>query len=83
MLFNNYQWQITDYGLETNSGQNKYAISMEQLFKTFVYEGNELFYSLMLLMGREWVIREDIVEIFPIAIAHHSRKNNIDLNYSY
>ena len=79
-MIENYHWQITDYGLETNVGQNEYAISVAELFKTFNYEGIELFYSLILLMGREWVIRDDIVEIYPLAVKYHAQKHDINFN---
>jgi hypothetical protein len=69
-----YQWQVTAYGLETRPGQEAYAIAAADLFTTCTYEGETLLSALIVLLGRGWVIRDDILDIFPKALAHHARR---------
>ena len=70
----NYQWKVTDDGLETQAGQVEYAISAASLFETCVCDGEAFFAPLIEIMGRDWVIRDDILEIYPQALAHHAAR---------
>ncbi len=70
----NDQWKVTGDGLETQAGQVEYAISAASLSETCVCDGETFFAPLISIMGRDWVIRDNILEIYPHALAHHAAR---------
>lgn len=68
----NYQWTITDYGLETQSGQVEHAIPAAGLFDTCVCDDEMYLAALIDNMGRDRVIRDKFLDIYPKALAHHA-----------
>ncbi len=77
----NYQWQITEYGLETRPNNDEffteYAIPAKDLFEIIDLGDICIFKAMLPLLGREWVIGDDLIEIYPLALRHHSQKSNI------
>ncbi len=74
--YQNYQWQITDYGLETRENNDdyftEYSIPASDLYELITIEEGVFFRSLLPLLGREWVIGDDLIEIYPKALEFHA-----------
>jgi hypothetical protein len=78
----NYQWQITNYGLETRANNDEYfteySIAAVNLCDLIEFEEICIFREMLHLLGREWVIGENLLEIYPFALKFHKQKfNNI------
>lgn len=76
-MFANYQWKITEYGLETNAVEDEYnteySIAANDLFEIVTIDGFCFFTATLPLMGRDWVIGDDLIEIYPLALGYHGR----------
>lgn len=80
----NYQWKVTDYGLETRDNNDEfsteYSIPALELFDLIENDEICFFRALLPLLGREWVIGDKLTDIYPIALSYHANKLNIQIH---
>ena len=72
MCLENHQWKVMDCGLETQFGQVEHAIPAAGLFDTCVCDDEMYLAALIDNMGRDRVIRDKFLDIYPKALAHHA-----------
>ena len=73
-LFQNRQWKVTNYGVETRKPEAPYQFEAKQLLET-TDRGNGLLYDWPVhLAEKSWVDIEAFIEVFAKALEIHKGK---------
>jgi hypothetical protein len=74
VLFQNRQWAVTDYGVESVKPAPSYNFTAERLVETADYGAGDLYSWLVHMAEKTWVDIEAFIEAFTKALELHANK---------